>query len=470
MNKSLYIISIVTAALFAGCSTSDVDQDIEERELAEQQGSLFTSATSDSEVPIRLGSGSQARNLTRSPLNSDQGTGLFATPDGKYLGVFCLAQQPQPTATPTHPGPVAASEIDWTNAASLMSLMTLNQPARVKRTSVGGKIGTVTTTEEVSEVIFRNPLKMNEDTTYHYPMGSWYNYYFYGYYPRQESGLNITSNKITVDFTLDGTQDIIWGKAVPYTDAADPKFPVTDLTTGFNARYFREKASSGVTDQELLPHLAMTHNLTMLKFYVMCDDFEGYDSYVDLGTSRLQLKDMTIDRLPLNWTLTVADREGGEGTEGKLTLTDPSIGLGSIAVYGFEGGEYTDNNAFAGGSVEIPRTDNRAEAVLVGYAMIPSTEMVLSALDDMSPFMADHNGQNLKNPFINMTLMLNDKPVEGTPQIIGDESLNLEAGKIYNVFLRVKVPDILTARATLSQWSTVELTEDSDQNIDQVIQ
>ena len=120
--------------------------------------------------------------------------------------------------------------------------------------------------------------------------------------------------------------------------------------------------------------------------------------------------------------------------------------------------------------MEIPRTDNRAEAVLVGYAMIPSTEMVLSALDDMSPFMADHNGQNLKNPFINMTLMLNDKPVEGTPQIIGDESLNLEAGKIYNVFLRVKVPDILTARATLSQWSTVELTEDSDQNIDQVIQ
>ena len=439
MNKSLYIISIVTAALFAGCSTSDVDQDIEERELAEQQGSLFTSATSDSEVPIRLGSGSQARNLTRSPLNSDQGTGLFATPDGKYLGVFCLAQQPQPTATPTHPGPVAASEIDWTNAASLMSLMTLNQPARVKRTSVGGKIGTVTTTEEVSEVIFRNPLKMNEDTTYHY----------------------VDSSEAA---------NIIWGKAVPYTDAADPKFPVTDLTTGFNARYFREKASSGVTDQELLPHLAMTHNLTMLKFYVMCDDFEGYDSYVDLGTSRLQLKDMTIDRLPLNWTLTVADREGGEGTEGKLTLTDPSIGLGSIAVYGFEGGEYTDNNAFAGGSVEIPRTDNRAEAVLVGYAMIPSTEMVLSALDDMSPFMADHNGQNLKNPFINMTLMLNDKPVEGTPQIIGDESLNLEAGKIYNVFLRVKVPDILTARATLSQWSTVELTEDSDQNIDQVIQ
>lgn len=469
MNKSLYIMALAAATLLTGCSTGDAALDLEEGipATAEQQqpGSIFTSATSDSEIPIELGFGSQS--LTRGPLDSEVGTGLFETPSGQYLGIFGLAQQPQPIAEPTHPGPVDANSIDWVaNPDGLMTLMTLNHPASVTIVDAGLRLGTITTSTRVSQVKFLNP-STKDPQTYYYPMGGWYNYYFYGYYPRQESGVNATANKITVDFTLDGTQDIIWGKAQPYTDAENPQFPVSDLTSGYNARYFREKASSGVTDQNVLPHLQLKHSLTMVKFFVICDDAEGYGDYVtDQDPVNFQLAGMTIDRMPVKWTLTVADRAGAsdnetETTEGKLTLTDPDAAdLLNTPIYIHKD---DDSDPFDSDQrINIPLCTNpesssvlRSEAVYVGYAMIPTTDMIVANLEAIGNAMGDHDGQNLKNPFVKLKFYLNGVEVDADSPVthkIGGDDLNLEKGKIYNVYLKVKVPDALSARATLSPW------------------
>ena len=484
MNKSLYIMAFAVAALLTGCSTGDSAIDLEEGvpATAEQQqpGSIFTSATSDSEIPIQLGFGSQS--LTRGPLDSEVGTGLFETPSGQYLGVFGLAQQPQPIAEPTHPGPVDANSIDWAaNSDGLMRLLTLNHPASVSIVDAGTKLGTITTSTRVSEVKFLDPSSM-EPQIYYYPMGGWYNYYFYGYYPRQASGVNITSNKITVDFTLDGTQDIIWGKAMPYTDGTS-SFPESDLTSGYNARYFREKASSGVTDQNVLPHLQLKHSLTMVKFYVICDDTEGYTDYVSGGNpENFQLAGMTIDRMPVKWTLTVADRAGAsdneeETTEGKLTLTNPDdSNLLNTPIYIHKD---DDSDPFESGNINIPLCSDpessaniRSESVYVGYAMIPTTKMIEENLETIGNVpMGNHDGQNLKNPFVKLKFYLNGVEVDANSPVthkIGGNDLNLQKGKIYNVYLKVKVPDALSARATLDHWE--EAGDIDDQNIEQDIE
>lgn len=485
MNKSLYIMALAVAALLTGCSTGDAALDLEEgipaaAEEQKQPGSIFTSATSDSEIPIQLGFGSQS--LTRGPLDSEVGTGLFETPSGQYLGVFGLAQKPQPIAEPTHPGPVGEDYIDWAaNSDGLMTLMTLNQPASVSIVNAGSKLGTITTSSRVSEVKFLNPSSMSPQT-YFYPMGGWYNYYFYGYYPRQESGVNATANKITVDFTLDGTQDIIWGKAVPYTNTENPQFPVTDLTSGYNARYFREKASSGVTDQNVLPHLQLKHSLTMVKFFVICDDAEGYNDYVaGADPNNFQLAGMTIDRMPVKWTLTVADRAGAsdnedETTEGKLTLTNPDDpNLLNTPIYIHKD---DDSDPFGSGNINIRLCSNpessatiRSESDYIGYAMIPTTDMIVANLDAIGNAMGDHDGQNLKNPFVKLKFYLNGVEVDADSPVthkIGGDDLNLKKGKIYNVYLKVKVPDALSARATLSQWE--EAGDITEQNIEQDIE
>ena len=481
MNKSLYIMAFAVATLLTGCSTGDGALDLEEGiPAAGQPGSIFTSATSNSEIPIQLGFGSQS--MTRSPLDSEVGTGLFETPSGQYLGVFGLAQQPQPIAEPTHPGPVDANSIDWVaNPDGLMTLMTLNHPASVTIVDAGSKLGTITTSTRVSEVRFRNPSTMDPQT-YFYPMGGWYNYYFYGYYPRQESGVNVSSNKITVDFTLDGSQDVVWGKAVPYTDGTS-QFPASDLTSGFNARYFRQKASSGITDQNVLPHLALKHSLTMVKFFVICDDTEGYTDYVTgADPNNFQLAGMSIDRMPVKWTLTVADRYGASDdedltTEGKLLLTDPDDpNLLSTPIYIHKD---DDSNPFESGNrINIPLCSNpessaliRSESVYVGYAMIPTTDMIVDNLDAIGNAMGDHDGQNLKNPFVKLKFYLNGKEVDADSPVthkIGGDDLNLQRGKIYNVYLKVKVPDALSARATLDHWE--EAGDLSDRNIEQDIE
>ena len=51
---------------------------------------------------------------------------------------------------------------------------------------------------------------------------------------------------------------------------------------------------------------------------------------------------------------------------------------------------------------------------------------------------------------------------------IGGDDLNLQRGKIYNVYLKVKVPDALSARATLDHWE--EAGDLSDRNIEQDIE
>ena len=171
MNKSLYIMAFAVATLLTGCSTGDGALDLEEGMPADgQPGSIFTSVTSNSEIPIQLGFGSQS--MTRSPLDSEVGTGLFETPSGQYLGVFGLAQQPQPIAEPTHPGPVDANSIDWVaNPDGLMTLMTLNHPASVTIVDAGSKLGTITTSTRVSEVRFRNPSTMDPQTYFYLMTG-----------------------------------------------------------------------------------------------------------------------------------------------------------------------------------------------------------------------------------------------------------------------------------------------------------
>ena len=103
--------------------------------------------------------------------------------------------------------------------------------------------------------------------------------------------------------------------------------------------------------------------------------------------------------------------------------------------------------------------------------MIPTTDMIVDNLDAIGNAMGDHDGQNLKNPFVKLKFYLNGKEVDADSPVthkIGGDDLNLQRGKIYNVYLKVKVPDALSARATLDHWE--EAGDLSDRNIEQDIE
>jgi hypothetical protein len=388
-------------ALFTACSMEN-DMAVGYEQSPESKAAILADANKDSEVPIQLGFSfsRSAMSVTRSPLNSD--AGMFTTPAGKYLGVFCLAQKPQ--AALASPGPVAENDIDWTmSSANLTYLMTPNQPAQVVKKSV-------------SEVYFVDPATLGSTPTkkhYYYPDASWYNYHFYAYYPRQNSNVTVAPKKVTVDFALDGTQDVLWTKAVPTTG---------DTENGFNAEYF----SNEVNDN---PALGLSHSLTQLRFYVKCVDSK-YNT-LSFAANQLQLKGIKIVGIPMNWTLTVADRDN-PSNEGKLTYTNFTL-TNELNVW-HENGDGTDTEAlsYANGAINVPYIQGSTTPTYVGYAMIPTTAMmdaIIAAGLDIP-----------KNPFVKLTVNEKGTVYEMTPKMVTLPSNgSFEAAKIYNVYLSIPI-------------------------------
>ncbi|MEG1685837.1 MAG: fimbrillin family protein [Bacteroides sp.] len=85
---------------------------------------------------------------------------------------------------------------------------------------------------------------------FYYPYDNKYEYSFYGYHPVQaEANIKATATQVTCDFTLNGTQDILWGKNVLPID-----------TKGFNYKY--------ITDNPATPSVPFQHLLTRFQFFV----------------------------------------------------------------------------------------------------------------------------------------------------------------------------------------------------------
>ena len=383
-------------ALFTACS-SENDLAISHELTPEEKAAILADANKDSEVPIQLGFSfsRSTMSVTRSPLSSQ--AGMFTTPAGQYLGVFCLAQKPQ--AALASPGPVAENEIDWTSpSANLTYLMTPNQPAQVVKKSV-------------SEVYFVDPATLGTTPTkihYYYPDASWYNYHFYAYYPRQNSNVTVAPKKVTVDFALDGTQDVLWTKAVPTTG---------DTENGFNAEYFSNAGSD-------YPALGLSHNLTKLCFYVKCVDSK-YNS-LNFANEDLQLKGIKIVNIPMNWTLTVADRDV-PANEGKLTPTN--LTLTSELNIWHDNGDGTDTEALAhaGGAINVPYIQANTTPTYVGYVMIPTTAMLEGIV-------------NPKNPYVKLVVKEKGTERELEPKMIPlPDDGAFKAKTTYNIYLTIPI-------------------------------
>ena len=547
MKKYLFFLSVLGIVLFTACTKDDLAKEMSPEERV---AAIIAEANMDSEIPINLGFGSQSNysSVTRAPLESDDNK-LFSTPSGSYLGVFCLAQKPQ-VAT-SNPGPVAENLIDWTaNQDNLTWLMKKNLPARVVKVKAGSKIGTATATSTTSDVQYMEVNGSGDPTGnikhYYYPYGNWYNYYFYAYYPWDKNIVTTQARQVTAAFELDGSQDVIWGKAMPITTTSGED-PESDVDRGFNAKYIRDKQKdgnghrTGINSMNDLPKLTLEHKLAMLRFYVKTTDVSY--STVIANPEDFQLTALSFKDVPKNWTLTIANNviPDGQSTsphtgEGEMTITNNTTG--TVNIYSMsstysaaEANEYnadlpdgiksgtaltaaqatavnttlgtsysegdaiteanansynatltghktagdakaqptgTDTGAFAGGNLDIPFS-NDGSALLVGYAMIPTTDMIKRANDAGSSFP--------ENPYISFTLNVNGETWNSSAQMINKPTLNnvpnageFEAGLVYNIILDIPVPVEGVAWATLEAWQAKLITENSDQNIEMTIQ
>ncbi|MGN0037411.1 MAG: fimbrillin family protein [Bacteroidaceae bacterium] len=131
--------------------------------------------------------------------------------------------------------------------------------------------------------------KFNFTTPTYYPLENAYNYTFYGVAPATTATLD--GEKLNVSYTVNGTQDVLWGYSAADDAAKEQK--------GFNAKYLRlEDGSTG--DK---PSIEFNHMLTRFTFIVKLGG--------DAPTNPTNLK---VDRIQLNgvkntFTFTMADKD-----------------------------------------------------------------------------------------------------------------------------------------------------------------
>jgi hypothetical protein len=482
MKKYLFICGLVGTALFTACSSADdLVKEVSPEISLEEQKAMIVEAGKDSDVPITLGSvGSRRIALTRTPLDSDEG--LFETPynpdvpsASRYLGVYCLATGKQ-QGIPTIEGIIPSSddEVKW-NGSSYYAKWLENVPARVVKHAAetvspidGGY------TQNYSYVQF---MKDNLEKVYYYPFGNWYHYDFFAYYPRQES-IETIAKACYANLTIDGSDDIIWGKAsgiIP--DPLNPEETITlevdDDATGnkvkaYSAKYMRlmkEMDEDGDhvpdnTEIEVVPELAFNHLLTQLVFSVK----PRPDDVTELSNKGFRLTSLALKNVYNTLRLCVASKESpnAQGTNVSGILSK-SGGVSDVKVWiSVDDDPLDDTNPLVSkdpfGTIEDPITipvvpasyDPDVESThktFVGYVMVPPTNIVdKQYMVSIGMEQKDDAGNYPGDPVPDTIILLT--PPEG----------GFKAGYKYNITLEIYNPTNIQAKATLTGWEEVEET------------
>ena len=145
----------------------------------------------------------------------------------------------------------------------------------------------------------------------YYPRQSTNNYSFYGYYPTENITPVESTDKVVATYTIDGSQDIIHGKAVATALGGGQE--------GYNAAYIREGGEN--------PSINFEHKLTQIKFNFRRE--EGFNDDAE-NTQDLKVKSIVFKDQPVMLDLVIADKS--EATSGDLTINDGNTNDISVTI------------------------------------------------------------------------------------------------------------------------------------------
>ena len=240
--------------MLASCASDDI------RPADELNESLvYIEGNSSYKIHLR---GHATATVTRAAIMGDESTAVLDS-----MGVFALAREAQGV------NEAAYDDYSWFNDERNWSFCLMDN---VKATMNGGNI--------------------TWDGAYFYPITLFYAYDFYGYYPYTQD-VTRYDNSIVAHYTIDGTQDLIWGRATSDEDYA------------YSAKYYRTYGGSAQD-----PTLDLKHLLTRLTFTIQPgENYEGSGDYSQAET--MKLKSIEICDVYTHLDVLVADRVGLEESD-----------------------------------------------------------------------------------------------------------------------------------------------------------
>ena len=381
MNINKILLPLATIVLTMACSNDD-----------ETSQSLTVVGNSDVKIKLSVGGGTSTRASVESNVN-----GMFNL---NNLGIFMLGTAVQSTNP-------EEQNIDWRPAVNPYAVWMNN----VEANAVIDGGGT------------RTDILWEDGKTRWYPVGNWYSYRFYGYYPRvADNRVSMTANKCVVSYSgLDGTKDIIWGRSLG-PDLGDAKEKYR-----YSARYFRQ---AGYGDYN--PELSLNHKMLRMQFCIQGIADENAEAGHEFeAANTMSIDTIMILKVPTTAQLTIADLNNQATGDGVISYNWES-NLADLGVLGDNDGTFVkeqvvdDNIIEVGQPILLPVLDD--EATAAGYTKY----RIQVRLRNTAGVLFDHE----------KPLDLNLSGLSGA----------FEAGKSYRVVLKIAGPKQVTLQARLSPW------------------
>lgn len=286
MNKHfLYMGMAVAAMLTASCSNDDVTSGNTKKDQLASDEAISLAVSQVSNV-TRAPLGDMIVDEAGNPVRDDQGYVQYKkTFDAEDLGFYCLASDKMN----------GTQDISWKDGNDNPNFVWFeNRKADAVTKTIAG------TETEYTDIVWKETPTEDNLYSYYYPLGSQYKYDFYGYYPYSD---NVQKNSETYSVTytdLDGTKDVIWGKADINADDADAQ------NFAYSAKYFRVKKDQdgeAYNKQNYLPNVNFKHKL--MKFNIIIKKGTGETD----GIENIGVKKVTLRNVCTEGTLVIASRD-----------------------------------------------------------------------------------------------------------------------------------------------------------------
>lgn len=368
MNNKIKFLSLCALTALASCSSND---DANEFNVAEVQ-------IGNSDVEIRLSSGAR----TRASIESD-GTGAF---EAQGIGVFCLAKENLSINEYELP-------INWNR----------NIPNDHWSIWMDNVESNAVIEEGSTSIHWADP-----EAVYMYPTGNWHSYDFYAYHPYQPT-VNLDGEVFSTDIELDGTQDVIWGRAT------------SEAPYAFSAKYFRNPAS-------VAPVVSFSHRFARITFTLVAG--VGKDG-TTTEAKTMGVKSVELINMPSKANLIIADRNNPENN-GKIT-TDWDRNLITY--------ELLDND-----DQEFPELVSESNQ---GYWVTDEEQKLGQGF--LIPVPEEGHTMQIRTILQNRSGYVFDK-TEYPIDLLLKPGFQFEAGKSYNIKMIVNGPETVVLKATLAGW------------------
>lgn len=254
------LAAVASLMMLPGCSHEELLA--ESAENAGNTGNevlVFIPGNSEFEISLSSGNGTSASVSKRAAVNQ--------IADMDQIGVFCLARGKQALNQ-------AAQDIEWFN----------DQDENLKTCTLMKNV--LATPDEDDNLSWEDH--------YFYPNSHFYAYGLYGYYPYvSDEYVTCADNKVIVRHTIDGTMDLICGRASAHDDDA----------SAYSANFFRQSE----TLLGYVPVLEMKHLLTRLEFYVQPGETYEGSGVVFEGAENMVVDEISILHASCEVNTLVAD-------------------------------------------------------------------------------------------------------------------------------------------------------------------